>query len=152
MFESKYPDRTRRSFLTFPRHATKGFEKKVDDFVLKWENLKVPDERWVKYIRSSHVKPGSMCGLVKTHKENNPARVITSGCGTAIEFLSIRLEKYLYKEVHKINSMIKDTPDILDIIDDVNNNNNNMIMDSSTLLICSQVLTISQALKQCQKF
>ena len=33
-----------------------------------------------------------------------------------------------------------------------NNNNNNMIMDSSTLLICSEVLTISQALKQCQKF
>ena len=59
-----------------------------------------------------------MYGLINTHKENNPARVIASGCETATEFLSILLEKYLYKEVHKINSMIKDTPDMLDIIDD----------------------------------
>ena len=66
-----------------------------------------------------------MYGLNKTHKENNPARVITSGCGTAIEFLSISVETYLCKEVHKINSTIKDTSEMLDIIDDVNNNNNN---------------------------
>ena len=32
--------------------------------------------------------------LFKTHKENNPARFITSGCGTAIEFLSIFVERY----------------------------------------------------------
>ena len=53
------------------RFVTKSFEKKVNDFVLKWENLKVLDERWVKYIRSSHTKLGSMYGLIKTHKENN---------------------------------------------------------------------------------
>ena len=81
-----------------------------------------------------------MYGLIKTHKENNPARVITSGCGTAIEFLSIFVEKYLYKEVDKINSRIKDTPNMLNIIDDINNNNNNnnnnsnMITDSSILV------------------
>ena len=73
-----------------------------------------------------------MYGLIKTHKENNPARVITSGCGTAIEFLSIFVEKYLYKEVDKINSRIKDTPNMLNIIDDINNNN--MITDSSILV------------------
>ena len=33
-----------------------------------------------------------MYGLVKTHKEGNPVRVITSGCGTAIENLSILLK------------------------------------------------------------
>ena len=73
-----------------------------------------------------------MYGLIKTHKENNPARVITSGCGTAIEFLSIFVEKYLYKEVDKINSRIKNTPNMLNIIDDINNNN--MITDSSILV------------------
>ena len=26
------------SFITLPRDVTKSFEKKVDDFVLKWEN------------------------------------------------------------------------------------------------------------------
>ena len=35
----------RGSFITLPRDVTKSFEKKVDDFVLKWENLKVLDER-----------------------------------------------------------------------------------------------------------
>ena len=83
------------SFINLPRDITKSFEKKVDNFVLKWENLKVLDERWVNYIRSSHAKPGTMYGLIKTHKVNNPARVITSGCGTAIEFLSIFVKKYL---------------------------------------------------------
>ena len=37
----------------------------------------------------------------------NPARVISSGCGTATEFLSIFVEKYLYKEVDKINYRTK---------------------------------------------
>ena len=107
----------RGSFITLPRYVTKSFEKNVDDFVLKWENLKVLDERWVKYIRSSHAKPGTMYGLIKTHKENNPARVMTKGCGTAIGFLSILVDKHLYKEVDKINSRIKDSPDMIDIID-----------------------------------
>ena len=123
------------SFMTLPRDVTRwwsNFEKKIDDFVLKWENLKVLDGRWAKYIRSSHAKPGNMYGLIKTHKENKSASDTTSGCGTAIEFLSIFVEKYLYKEVVKINSRIKDTPDMLDIIDDINNNN--MIADSSILV------------------
>ena len=47
--------------------------------------------------------------------------------------MSIFVEKYLYKEVVKINSRIKDTPDMLDIIDDINNNNNK-ITDSSILV------------------
>ena len=47
-------------------------------------------------------------------------------------------EKYLYKEADKIDSRIKDTSDMLDIIDDDddvynnnnnNSNNNNMITD-----------------------
>ena len=36
---------------------------------------------------------------IKIHKVGNPVRVITSGCGTAIENLSIFVEKCLYSEV-----------------------------------------------------
>ena len=36
-----------------------------------------------------------MYGLIKTHKDNNPVGVLTSGCGTTIEYLSIFVEKYL---------------------------------------------------------
>ena len=34
---------------------------------------------------------------MKTHKMNNPARVITSDCSTAVESLSIFVERELYK-------------------------------------------------------
>ena len=58
--------------------------------------------------------------LIKSHKENNPARVITSGCGTVLEFLSIFVKNNLYKEVDKIESRIKDTPNMLNITDNIN--------------------------------
>ena len=48
----------RGSFHTLRRYVTKGFKKKVDEFVLKWENVKDLDGRCVKYIRSNHDKPG----------------------------------------------------------------------------------------------
>ena len=37
-------------------------------------------------------------------------------CGAAIEYLSIFVEKYLYKEFYKIESKIKGTPDMLNIL------------------------------------
>ena len=49
--------------------------------------------------------------------------MITSGCGTAVEFLSIFVENYLYKEVDKIDCRIKDTPDMINIIDNINSRN-----------------------------
>ena len=72
----------RGSFITLPRDVTKGFNKKVNDFVLKSEILKDLNGEWVKYIRSSHVKTGSIVRL----KENKPERVTTSGCRTVIDF------------------------------------------------------------------
>ena len=64
-----------------------------------------------------------MYSLVKTHKANNPVRIITSGCSTAVENLSIFVEKVLYKEVEIIPSRIKDTSHMLDIIDNLNDSN-----------------------------
>ena len=56
---------------------------------------------WANYIKSNYCKSGTMYGLIKTQKENNSIRVFTSECSTAIEYLSIFVEKYLYKEVYK---------------------------------------------------
>ena len=58
-----------------------------------------------------------MYGLVKTHKVNNPVRVITTGCGTAVENFSIFVERYLYAKVLKIESRIQDTFEMLNFID-----------------------------------
>ena len=60
---------------------------------------------------------GKMYDLVQTHKNNYPVRIITSGCNTAVENLSIFIEKVLYKEVERIPSRIKDTNHMLDIIE-----------------------------------
>ena len=37
------------------------------------------------YTKSRYSKPGTIYGLIKTHKENNPVKFTTNGCGTAIE-------------------------------------------------------------------
>ena len=49
--------------------------------------------------------------------------MITSGCGTAIEKLSIFVEKCLYTELLKIESRVKDTSEMFTIIDNLNKSN-----------------------------
>ena len=63
---------------------------------------------------------GKMYGMMKTHKIDNPVRVITSGCNTAVENLSILVEKILYPKADKLQSKIKDSNDMLDIINSIN--------------------------------
>ena len=58
-----------------------------------------------------------MYGLVKTHKVNNPVRVIASGCNTAIKSLSIYMEHVLFELLESMPSRIKDSNHLLDIID-----------------------------------
>ena len=80
-----------------------------------------------------------MYGLIKKHKENNPVRVITSGCGTAIEYLLIFVEKYLCKEVYKIDFRIKDTPNMLNIIDMINDSN---ILTEDSVLVSFDIVNM----------
>ena len=65
------------------------------------------------------LSPSKMYSLVRTHKVNNLVRIITNGCNTAVENLSIFVEKVFYKEVERIPSTIKDTSHMLDIIDNL---------------------------------
>ena len=95
---------------------------------------------WVKFITPEHSKPGKMYGNIKTHKMNNRVRVITSGCNTAVESLSIFVEKELYKLAENLPSRIKDTNDMLNIIDNLNNN---CILEN-TFLISFDVVNVSQ--------
>ena len=50
--------------------------------------------------------------MVKTHKNDNPVRVITRGCNTAIEKLSILVEKTLYPIADNLPSKLKDINNI----------------------------------------
>ena len=58
--------------------------------------MNILDQKWKSYTQTECSTSGKMYELIKTHKNNNPARVITSGCNTAIESLSIFVEKVLY--------------------------------------------------------
>ena len=92
-------------------------------WIEKWKRNGVLNDSWSRFIKPSSSIPGKMYGLVKTHKEGNPARVITSGCGTAIENLSIFVEKCLYSEALNIECRVQDTSEMLTIIDNLNNSN-----------------------------
>ena len=129
----------RSSFITLSSDITKFFEKKVEDSIKIWEDFKVLDKKWASYIKPSNSKPGTVYGLIKTHKENNPARVITSGCRTAVEFLCIFVENYFYKEVKKIDSRIKDTLDMLNIIDNINSRN---IITNDSVLVSFDIVNM----------
>ena len=85
---------------------SKTFSEKVNLWIQKWTRNSVLCKSWQKFIEPSHVAPGKMCGLIKIHKDNNPVRVITSVCGTAVEYLSIFAERCLCPEILKIESRI----------------------------------------------
>ena len=113
----------RSSFQRLEYDPTKSFEVKVNTWVEKWSQMNILDQKWKSYIQTECSTSGKMYGLIKTHKNNNPARIITSGCNTAIESLWIFVEKILYDIASNLPSRIKDTGQILDIIDEINNSN-----------------------------
>ena len=94
---------------------------KVKTWVEKWSQKNILDQKWKSYIQTECSISGKMYGLIKTHKNDNPARIITSACNTAIESLSIFVEKVLYDIASNLPSRIKDTGHMLDIIDEINN-------------------------------
>ena len=89
------------------------------------------DNNWKRFITPTNSRPGKMYGLVKTHKVNNPVRVITSGCNTAIESLSIYIEHVLFELSEGMPSRIKDSNHLLDIID----NMNSMLLPADAILV-----------------
>ena len=80
-------------------------------------------EEWKSLITPHNSRPGKIYGNIKIHKTDNRERVITSGCNTPVEHLSIFFEKVLYGIASELPSKIKDKNHMLDIIDDLNNLN-----------------------------
>jgi hypothetical protein len=91
-------------------------------------------KKWCeKWLREGHIspkiadwltdiepRPGTAFGNVKTHKQSNPLRLITSCCDTAIERLSAFTEFFLQPLAQKLPSFIKDTTDLLNKIEELN--------------------------------
>ena len=98
----------------------------------------VIDNNWTRFITPTNSTPVKMYGLVKTHKVNNPVRVITSGWNTAIENLSIYIEHVLFQLSGSIPSRIKDSNNLLDIIDNINS----MFLPANAILISFDIVNM----------
>ena len=75
----------RSSFLQLDHNPTQELDFKVEKWLEKWTENKSTDDKWQSYLKPTNGSPpGKMYGLIKTHKVGNPARLITSGCSTAM--------------------------------------------------------------------
>ena len=107
----------RSSFDKLDADPSPKFKEKVNNWLEKWsDNI---TSEWKEFVRPDNCNAGKMYSMVKTHKADNPMRVITSGCNTVVEKLSILVEK-TYPLADRLNSKIKDSNNMLEIIDDIN--------------------------------
>lgn len=110
----------RGSFQTLNKDPSADIVKEIEIWINKWK-LKGLSKEWISFISSNKdTHPGVNYPLVKTHKVDNPARVITSGCGTPIENLSLFVERYCSVVVGSISCRVQDTSHMLRIIDELN--------------------------------
>ena len=128
----------RNSFKQLPQDPRKQFEMKVNNWIEKWHSKNILDNKWKFFITPFSSTAGKMYGKVKTHKENNPVRVITSGCNTAVENLTIFVENVLFELASKLPSRERGTCHMLEIIDDMNNS----ILSSSAILLSFDVVNM----------
>ena len=86
----------RSSFKELKDDPSKLFQEEVNNWLEKWHANKVIDNSWKSLISCDSTSVDKIYGLIKTHKVDNPVRIITSGCNTAVENLSIFVEKVLF--------------------------------------------------------
>ena len=82
----------RSSFVKLDAEPSPKFKEKVNIWLEKWSDITTNE--WKEFIRPANCNAGKMYGMLKTHKADNPVCVITSGCNTVVEKLSILMEKH----------------------------------------------------------
>ena len=93
----------------------------VKDWGDKWVEKGEITQPLVDCILNVNARPGKNYGLIKTHKPNNPIRLITSGNGTAAENLSLLTEYFLHSCVKKEPQILIDTTALLNKVTEINN-------------------------------
>ena len=109
----------RSSFLKIYFDPTTLHIKKVKDWTTKWISRNEISQEWAKYIVNMDAVPGKNSTLYKTHKPNNPVCLL-GGCNTAIENLLHFREAVCAPLTNNIETRIRDTSHLLDIIDELN--------------------------------
>ena len=82
--------------------------------------------------------PGKNSTLYKTHKLNNPVCLLTTGCNTAIENLLRFIEVVCAPLTNNIETRIRDTSHLLDIIDELNSER----IPDNTILVSFDIINM----------
>ena len=78
-YEQKIHAQINRSlFKQLEEDPSKNFDIQINNWFLKWHRKKVLTDKWKSYITPHNSRPGKMYGNIKSHKTDNPARLITS--------------------------------------------------------------------------
>ena len=109
----------RSSFLKTDYYPTTMHINKVNPWATKWISRNEISKEWAKYIVNEDTVTGKNSALYKTHKPNNPIRLSTTGCNTAIENLSRFIEGVCAPLTNNIETRIRDTSHLLDIIENI---------------------------------
>ena len=94
--------------------------EEVKNWGRKWLSEGQISQEIATWITNLEPKLGVAFGKVKTHKRDNPLRLITSCCGTAIERVSVFTELYLKPLFQNLPSFIKDSTDLINKIQALN--------------------------------
>ena len=138
-YESKVQHQIdRSSFTETDIDHSKNYEEKVNSWVSKWTSKEVIENNWKRFLNATNSAPGKMYGLVKTHEVNNPVRLITSACNTAVETLSNYIEHFLFELSESMTSRIKDSNHLLYIIDNINS----MFLPANAILFSFDVVNM----------
>ena len=76
--------------------------------------------------------------LYKTHKPNNPVRLLTSECNTAIEKLARYIEVICAPLIENMRSRIMNTSHLLSIVDELNHKG----IPENTILVSFDVVNM----------
>ena len=82
-------------YLPLLENPSVDHTSKIENWAKKWINKKAIPESILKFVVNTKASPAKAKGLIKSHKQDNPARLLLSGCNTAIENLSIFVDYHL---------------------------------------------------------
>ena len=112
----------------------------VKDWGDKWVGKGEITQPLVDCILNVNAGPGKNYDLIKTHKPNNPIRLITFGNGTATENLSLFTQYFLHPCVKKEPQILIDMTSLLNKVIEINNKFSPF--PAGTLLVSWDVISV----------
>ena len=128
----------RNAFLKIDYDPTTLHINKVKDRTNKWISRNEISKEWAKYIINANAVPGKNSALYQTHKPNNPVPLLTTGCNTAIKNLLRFIEVVCAPLTNNIETRIRDTSHLLDIIDELNSER----IPDNTILVSFDIINM----------